>query len=127
MTKFLINTYPLIKVWYTVNVYSPSEHLGINAATLRIQDAMENDPKIGLFTNFNNGFVAVGLLYADDVSERPKVFDEFLKLPGLLQTAVPETAGTIHSLMNHLSRIGHPPGPQTYVLASLPERSKSSD
>lgn len=26
---------------------------------------MEKDPKIGVFTNFNNGFVAVGLLYGD--------------------------------------------------------------
>lgn len=115
MTKYHIDTHPLIKVWYMVNVYSPSAYVNINAATIEVQKAMEVDPKIGLFTNFNNGFVAVGLLYADYLSERPTVFDQFSNLPGLLQTAVPETTGTICSLMKHLDGIAaaaSPAGPQ---------------
>lgn len=119
MTKFYIETHPLIQVWYTVNVYNPSEYLGINAAALEVQEAMEHDPKIGLFVNFNRGFVAVGLLYADSPAERPKVFDQFSNLPGLLQTVISETRGTLGSLMKHLDDIAamaSPSGPQLYVL-----------
>jgi hypothetical protein len=34
---------------------------------------MEQDPKIGLFVNFQGAAVAVGLLYADIPAEPPKL------------------------------------------------------
>lgn len=66
---------------------------------------METDPKIGLFTNFNAGFVAVGLVYADTPDKQPEAFAPFHNLTSLLTTVVPTTNGTLSSLAEAM---GHP-------------------
>ncbi|KAJ5657925.1 6-hydroxy-D-nicotine oxidase [Penicillium longicatenatum] len=98
VTRFDLDTHPLINVQYTINLYNPEDHIAINKATVAVQDAMENDPKIGLFTNFNNGFVAVGLLYGDTPTERPTAFKPFYDLDSLVTTVLPSTNGTLLSL-----------------------------
>ncbi|KAB8267307.1 6-hydroxy-D-nicotine oxidase [Aspergillus minisclerotigenes] len=98
VTRFDLETHPLINVQYTINLYSPDDHVEINKATVAVQKAMEDDPKIGLFTNFNNGFVAVGLLYGDTPAEPPSAFESFYNLKGLMTTALPTTNGTLLSL-----------------------------
>lgn len=98
MTRFDLATHPLINIQYTINLYNPSDYANIIDATVQVQDAMEKDSKIGFFTNFNDGFVAVGLLYADTPAESPKAFDPFLKLESLMQTVLPKSNGTIFSL-----------------------------
>jgi FAD/FMN-containing dehydrogenase len=84
VTRFDLATHPLINIQYTINIYNPSDYANIIDATAYVQKAMEMDPKIGLFTNFNNEFVAVGLLYADTPAERPKAFETFFKLESLM-------------------------------------------
>jgi hypothetical protein len=69
---------------------------------------MEEDRKIGMFTNFNNGFVAVGSLYADHPDKPPRGLEPFRNLKSLITTAVPSTNGTILSLAEVLS---HDPKP----------------
>jgi hypothetical protein len=64
---------------------------------------MEEDSKIGMFTNFNNGFVAVGSLYADHSDKPPRGLELFRNLKSLVKTAVPSTKGTILSLAEVLS------------------------
>lgn len=109
VTRFDLEIYTLINVQYTINLYSPlyspEDYVEIVKATIAVQEAMENDPKIGLFTNFNKAFVAVGLLYADTPTERPPAFAPFCKLGSLMTTVCPVTNGTLLSLaeaMDHL-------------------------
>lgn len=98
MTRFDLETHPLINVQYTINLYNPEDYVEIIKATIAVQEAMEKDPKIGLFTNFNQGFVAVGILYADNPIERPPVFEPFYNLTSLMTTVLPPTNGTLLSL-----------------------------
>ncbi|KAJ5608677.1 6-hydroxy-D-nicotine oxidase [Penicillium herquei] len=98
VTRFDLETHPLIKVQYEINLYNLEDHVKINKATMAVQDAAENDPKIGSFTNFNNGFVAVGLFYGDTLDERPAAFNAFYSLDSFMTAALPPTEGTILSL-----------------------------
>ncbi|KAL3486289.1 hypothetical protein BJX62DRAFT_228877 [Aspergillus germanicus] len=98
----------LIKVQYNINLHDPEDHDAINQATVAVQHAMEEDRKIGMFTNFNNGFVAVGSLYAGHPAEPPRDLEPFRNLKSLVTTAVPVTSGTILSLAEVLS---HDPAP----------------
>ncbi|KAJ5785135.1 uncharacterized protein N7503_010347 [Penicillium pulvis] len=98
VTRFDLETHPLINVQYTINLYNPEDHVEINKATVAVQNAMEDYPKIGLFTNFNNGFVAVGLLYGDIPTERPTTFEPFYNLKSSMTTVLPSTNGTLLSL-----------------------------
>lgn len=99
MTRFDLGTHPLIEVQYTINLYSPEDYVEIIKATIAVQESMEKDSKIGLFTNFNNGFVAVSLFYGATPAERPPAFEPFYNLKSLINTAVPSTNGTILSLV----------------------------
>ncbi|KAI1379731.1 hypothetical protein F4677DRAFT_441931 [Hypoxylon crocopeplum] len=67
-------------------------------ATVAVQEAAESDPRINALVNFNAGFVAVGLLYADCPEGRPKALDPFFNLTSLMATVAPTTNGTILSL-----------------------------
>ncbi len=96
----------MIATQYTVNLYDPSDYVNILLATVKVQEAMETDPKIGLFVNFQPGFVAVGLLYADAPAERPKAFDPFFNLKSLINGGVPTTNGTIKSLVASIAFSG---------------------
>ncbi|KAI0196912.1 6-hydroxy-D-nicotine oxidase [Astrocystis sublimbata] len=104
VTRFDMQTYPLIKTKYAVNVYDPADYVNILQATIRVQESMEDDPKIGLFVSFSAQSVTVGLLYADELPEEitPKAFDPFLQLDSLLAQPVPWTSGTIKSLVNSI-------------------------
>ncbi|KAI0802769.1 hypothetical protein GGR55DRAFT_682876 [Xylaria sp. FL0064] len=102
VTRFDIETYPLIKTKYAVNVYDPADYVNILKATIQLQESMEKDPKIGLFVSFNPQSVSVGLLYADQPTGIPKAFDPFLKLNSLIMEAVPWTDGTIMWLVNSI-------------------------
>jgi hypothetical protein len=98
VTRFDLETHPLINVQYTINLYNPEDYVEIIKATIAVQKAMENDPRIGLFTNFNQGLVAVGLLYGDNPTERPPAFEPFYNLTSLMTTVLPATNGTLLSL-----------------------------
>ncbi|KAK7752658.1 hypothetical protein SLS62_005427 [Diatrype stigma] len=98
VTRFDLQAYPMIQTQYTVNLYDPSDYVNILQATVDVQEAMEKDPKIGLFVNFQSAYVAVGLLYADSPAERPGAFEPFFGLKSLIQAGVPTTNGTIKSL-----------------------------
>ncbi|KAK5628867.1 hypothetical protein RRF57_004582 [Xylaria bambusicola] len=102
VTRFDIQTYPLIKTKYAVNVYDPADYVNILKATVQVQESMEMDPKIGLFVSVSAQAASVGLLYADTPAEIPKAFDPFLQLDSLLMEAVPWTDGTIKSLVNSI-------------------------
>ncbi|OJJ72078.1 hypothetical protein ASPBRDRAFT_43473 [Aspergillus brasiliensis CBS 101740] len=119
VTAFELETHPLIKVQYTINLYNPEDHVAINQATVSVQQAMEEDPKIGLFTNFNNGFVAVGLFYGDHPAEPPKAFEPFHSLKSLMTTAVPSTNGTILSLAQAM---GHAQTSQKRTISTVTTR-----
>ena len=102
VTRFDIKTYPLIKAQYTINLYRPDDYVAINNATIQTQELMESDPKIGLFTNFNQNFVAVGLLYAGEHKAGTDVFASFNSLDSLMSTANSTSDGTLQSLAETL-------------------------
>ncbi|KAI1492419.1 hypothetical protein F5X96DRAFT_691612 [Biscogniauxia mediterranea] len=98
VTRFDLETYPLIQTQYTINLYNPSDYVNILKATVETQEALDVDPKAGLFTNFTTNYAAVGLLYADVPAEKPRAFSPFSSLTSLIKTATPTTNGTILSL-----------------------------
>ncbi|KAH7328991.1 hypothetical protein B0I35DRAFT_418986 [Stachybotrys elegans] len=116
VTRFDLDTHPLIKVLYTIKLFNPSDYENIIRATISAQEAMEKDNRIGLFTNFNNGFVAVGLLYADWPEEQPQAFEPFEKLESLMTTLVPPTRGTLLSLAETM---GHAQEPKKRRIGSV--------
>ncbi|RMJ19360.1 hypothetical protein CDV36_000989 [Fusarium kuroshium] len=116
ITSVDLETQPLLKVQYTINVYNPEDYTGIINATVKVQNSMESDPKIGLFTNFNPGFVAVGLLYADQPTEQVKAFEPFYKLGSLLSNAIPQTNGTLLSLAQAM---GHKQEPKNRAIGTV--------
>lgn len=95
MTRFDLQAYPLIATQYTVSLYDPSDDINILDATVKVQEAMEVNPKIGLLVNVKSSDVAVGLLYADAPAERPEAFDTFFNLKSPINTGVPTINGTI--------------------------------
>lgn len=74
---------------------------------------MEKDPKVSIFTNFNKQFTAVFRMYADTLpeAEQPKVFEPLDKLSSRINTPLPETDGTVFSIVETLSKMGHVPTP----------------
>jgi hypothetical protein len=104
VTRFDIKTYPLIKAQYTINLYRPDDYVTINKATIQTQELMESDSKIGLFTNFNQHFVAVGLLYAGEHEAGADVFASFHSLDSLMSTVNSTTNGTLLSLAETLGQ-----------------------
>ncbi|KAI0154982.1 6-hydroxy-D-nicotine oxidase [Xylariaceae sp. FL1272] len=106
VTRFDLQAYPMLHTQYTVNVYDPVDYVNILKATIQVQEAMELDPKIGLFVNFQPGACSVGLLYADTPAEPVRAFDPFLNLESLISSAVPTTNGTIKSLVASIAYQG---------------------
>ncbi|KAI9147046.1 FAD-dependent monooxygenase yanF [Paramyrothecium foliicola] len=98
VTRFDLRTYPLLEITYAINLYSPSDYIEINKATVATQEAMEVDSKIGSFTNFNAGFVAVGTLYAGVDAPLQTKFSQFHRLSSHMATVTPTTNGTLLSL-----------------------------
>jgi hypothetical protein len=68
---------------------------------------MESDPKLNVFTNYNKDFTAVIMIYADCPAEMPKAFEHFEKLASHLNTPVPPTDGTVLTVVETLSTMGH--------------------
>lgn len=85
-------------------MYQVSDYHNVLAAFVEVQEAMEIDPKIGLFVNTRKDYIAVGLFYADWSAELPRVFDPFSKLTSLIAAVVPTTNGTLVKLMNLLEQ-----------------------
>lgn len=106
MTRFDIQIYE-IKAQYTVNMYDPADYANILRAAVEAQEAMETDPKYGMFVTFYPTMSVVGLFYADWVSETPKAFQPFFNLKSLVNSVVPTTNGTIKSLVDSLGPATH--------------------
>ncbi|KAK3951398.1 hypothetical protein QBC32DRAFT_344164 [Pseudoneurospora amorphoporcata] len=106
VTRFDLQTYPLLKTQYTVSLYKPDDYANIIRASVDAHKEMEHDPKAAYFTNVHRDFVAIGQLYADTPKEEPKVFEPFKKLDSMLAPVVPKTDGTLSTLAQ---AIGHRP------------------
>lgn len=104
VTKFELQTYPLLKTHYTVSLYKPDDHANIIEASIDAHKRMEDDPKAAYFTNFHRDFVAIGQLYADTPKEEPKVFEAFNKLESMMAPVVPKTDGTLSTLAQAIGR-----------------------
>jgi hypothetical protein len=107
VTRFDLETHPLIKAQYSINMYDPSDCFNINAATIAVQEEMEKDTKLNLFTNFNKGFVDIFQTYADFPAERPKAFDVLENLPSKIKIPLPKTDGAVVSFVETLGKMGH--------------------
>ncbi|KAI1387334.1 6-hydroxy-D-nicotine oxidase [Hypoxylon trugodes] len=106
VTRFDIQTYPLIEVKYTVFMYDPSGYDEVLRATAEAQTAMEVDSKIGMFTAVNPAFIAVGAFYLDTEAAQPKFIETFFNLKSLQATAVPTTKGTLKTLIEAIGILG---------------------
>lgn len=98
VTRFDLQTHPLIKIQSTIDLYRPDKYAEVIKATIQIQEAMEKDPKIGLFTNFQKDFIAVGTIYAEEAEQQPAVFEPFKELDSLMMNVAPTSNGTLSSL-----------------------------
>lgn len=125
VTRFDLETHPLIRVQYTIHLYNPEDYVDIIKTTIKLQEAMELDPKLGLFTNFNNGFIAVGLFYAGWPEQPPEAFAPFNNLPSLINTPVSTTNGTLASLAVAMG-IAHPDEQMKYVYAAQLARATTA-
>ncbi|TVY15595.1 FAD-dependent monooxygenase yanF [Lachnellula arida] len=96
VTQFDIHTHPLHRVWYTLNLYAATDYKSILNATVQVQTAMSNDPKLGFFLNINPDVIIAGLLYAD-WTLTPDAFSPMLEIPSV-GVYLPETNGTISTL-----------------------------
>lgn len=99
----------MIKLQYNITLYNPDNYVEINKATVQVQQEMEKDPKIGMFTNFNSAFVAVGLIYADTPEKKPEAFKAFDLLSvsaAKIGMACDTTDGTLFSLAKVMSHPG---------------------
>ncbi|KAI1313125.1 hypothetical protein F5Y03DRAFT_390136 [Xylaria venustula] len=97
-TSVKLHVHPLIKIQYTLNLYAESDFANIIKATVKTQEAMKDDFRANLFTNFHNGFVVSGLLYGGTPEEQPEAFKSFADRSSQINTLVPKTNGTILSL-----------------------------
>ncbi|KAI0506263.1 hypothetical protein F5B22DRAFT_639287 [Xylaria bambusicola] len=107
VTRFDIATYPIMTET-TIATFRLEGYREVLWTVVQAQEAMEKDPKIGMFLTVNPGFIAVGLLYADAILERPHVFESFFKLKSLIQVVVPTTTGTMKSLVNAIGPLTPP-------------------
>ncbi|KAK3386277.1 hypothetical protein B0T20DRAFT_139991 [Sordaria brevicollis] len=103
VTKFELQTYPLLKTQYTVNLYKPDDYASIIDASIEAHSKMEDDSKATYFSNFHRDFVAIGQLYADTPKEDPKVFEPFNRLE-MTMPVVPKTDGTLSTLAQAIGR-----------------------
>ncbi|KAI1413659.1 6-hydroxy-D-nicotine oxidase [Hypoxylon sp. FL1857] len=101
VTRFDIQTHEN-KAQFTLNIYDPVDYANILRATVDVQEAMEKDPKLDMFVNFNRTMVVVGLFYAGWASEPPKAFQPFYDLKSLVSSAVTTTNGTMKALVDSL-------------------------
>ncbi|KAI1144298.1 6-hydroxy-D-nicotine oxidase [Hypoxylon sp. FL0543] len=106
VTRFDIQTHEN-KAHFSLNIYDPADYANILRATADVQEAMETDPKLDMFVNFNRAMVVVGLFYAEWVSEPPKGFQPFYNLKSLITSAVTATNGTMKSLVDSIGPTNH--------------------
>lgn len=98
MTRFDLETYPLLRAQYVVNLYNASDYVNIFAATVKLQRFMELDPKIDAYVTMTPTVAVVGMFYADWLAERPAAFEAFYELGSLIGPMVPLTNGMVASL-----------------------------
>ncbi|KAI5926035.1 hypothetical protein F4810DRAFT_708117 [Camillea tinctor] len=116
VTRFDLETYPLIQTQYTINLYNPSDYVNILKATVEAQEALDGDPKANLVAHFTTDHAAVGLSYADVPTEKPRAFSPFSSLTSLTKAAVPTTNGTILSLVKVSA---YPKGPNKRAISTV--------
>ncbi|KAI0107055.1 hypothetical protein GGR51DRAFT_517226 [Nemania sp. FL0031] len=107
VTRFDIATYK-IGTQSTLAMYSIDGFKEVLRATKEAQQAMEKDPKIGMFTSVSPEHIAVGLFYADSEAENPPVFETFLNLKSLVQVYVRAKKGTIKTLVDVIGPLQPP-------------------
>lgn len=101
MTRFDLYTYPDYQVWYTFKVYNGSDSERIIKASLKVQQAMEDDDRIGFFLSINPGFFVAGMLYRGECTSAPAVFNVFDNITPIA-TPVPETNASQYVSGEHL-------------------------
>ncbi|RYP17318.1 hypothetical protein DL765_004609 [Monosporascus sp. GIB2] len=106
VTRIDLDTHPLIHAQYTINAYAASDYANILNATIRVQQAMESDDKIGFFLNVYPDVMVAGLLYAEHTPARPSVFNRFFELHSLIGPIVANTNGTVATLVPALDEVG---------------------
>ena len=104
VTRFDLYTYPDYRVWYTFKVYNISDISQVMKASVEVQNAMEDDDRIGFFLSVNAGFFVAGMLYRG-WTDFPSVFYAFDSITPMT-IAVPETNGTQLSAARAASMAG---------------------
>ncbi|RYP11349.1 hypothetical protein DL765_007812 [Monosporascus sp. GIB2] len=105
VTRFDIQTYPVIHAQYAVNVYDAADYHNIFEATKEVQRRMESDNKVDTFLAISPSTISIGMLYADTPAKPPTVFEPFLQLESQVDTLIPLTNGTVLSLAEALIEV----------------------
>ncbi|KAF8861918.1 FAD-binding domain-containing protein [Acephala macrosclerotiorum] len=98
VTRFDLQTFSDYHVWYTFKVYSVADIKHVMDATVKVQQAMEKNNRIGLFLSINPGFLVAGMLYKGQVSGTPSAFNVFDEITPMT-VPLPETQGTQFSVV----------------------------
>ncbi|KAI1337312.1 FAD-binding domain-containing protein [Xylariaceae sp. FL0016] len=98
ISRFDIQTHPLIHAQYSLDTYNASDYANIMSAIIDTQHAMEGDEKIDLFVSFSPATIEVGLFYADWIMTTIPEFESIYSLGSRLGSMIPLQNGTIGSL-----------------------------
>lgn len=101
VTRYDLYTRPLHQVWYQFNLYNFSQYESVLAATVKTQDAMEEDDRAGFVFNANQGSILVGFIH-EGWSDAPAVFQAFdgIPLAGVYSKATNGTIATMSKLLD---------------------------
>jgi len=95
VTRFDMKTFPGSELWFQFVVYSTSDKVAVMAATVKVQEAMLLDDRIGFFLTDSPGTLTAGMIYRGEKSS-PTAFEAFDSITPLM-VAVPPTSGTFKS------------------------------
>jgi hypothetical protein len=105
VTRFDLYTNPDYRIWYTMKVYNSSDADRIFKAAMEVQQAMEEDDRIGFFLSINVGVFVAGMLYRGQPTSAPSVFKVFDDITPVA-TPFPESHGTQLSIAKAFNMAG---------------------
>lgn len=93
VTRFDLHTNPDYRLWYAMKVYKSNDVDRVMQASIKVQEAMDEDDRIGFFLLVQATHLVAGMLYRGYSDTTPSAFRVFDGIEPMT-TALPETNGT---------------------------------
>lgn len=95
------------KIWSNFKVYPVHEAERVMRASVQVQEAMEQDDKIGLIVIDGVGYLSVGILYRDWLDSPPEVYRFFEGIESIMEP-IPAQNSTQAEFCKQLGAMAHP-------------------